>query len=205
MLCVLVNTGVSGSFHSPPGVLFTFPSRYCSSIGHWVVFWLGGWSPCFPRDSSCPAVLRIQPAVFGFRLRDSHTLRFVFPYNSANLFSLSAVLYPDDISTFGFGLIRFRSPLLSESLFDYSSSPYLDVSVQAVSPSARYLFTCRLIMLPLLRFPHSDIRGSQLICSSPRLFAACHVLLRLPVPRHPPCALLSLTLCVRVFFGFFAL
>ena len=35
-------------FHSPPGVLFTFPSRYCSSIGHQVVFRLGGWSPLFP-------------------------------------------------------------------------------------------------------------------------------------------------------------
>ncbi len=33
---------------SPPGVLFTFPSRYCSSIGHQVVFRLGGWSPRFP-------------------------------------------------------------------------------------------------------------------------------------------------------------
>ena len=42
-------------------------------------------------------------------------------------------------------------------------------------------------------FPHSDIRGSMDICSSPRLFAAYHVLLRLPVPRHPPCALYSLT------------
>ena len=41
-------------------------------------------------------------------------------------------------------------------------------------------------------FPHSDIRGSTLICSSPRLFAACHVLLRLLMPRHPPCALLCL-------------
>ena len=39
-------------------------------------------------------------------------------------------------------------------------------------------------------FPHSDIRGSQGICPSPRLFAACHVLLRHPEPRHPPCALL---------------
>ena len=38
--------------------------------------------------------------------------------------------------------------------------------------------------------PHSDIRGSQCICHSPRLFAACHVLLRLREPRHPPCALL---------------
>ena len=38
--------------------------------------------------------------------------------------------------------------------------------------------------------PHSDIRGSKGICPSPRLFAACHVLLRLREPRHPPCALL---------------
>ena len=41
-------------------------------------------------------------------------------------------------------------------------------------------------------FPHSDISGSQLICSSPKLFAACHVLRRLPMPRHSPYALLSL-------------
>ena len=40
--------------------------------------------------------------------------------------------------------------------------------------------------------PHSDTHGSMLICSSPWLFAACRVLLRLPVPRHSPCALLSL-------------
>ena len=38
-------------------------------------------------------------------------------------------------------------------------------------------------------FPHSDIRGSKGVCPSPRLFAACRVLRRLPVPRHPPCAL----------------
>ena len=37
--------------------------------------------------------------------------------------------------------------------------------------------------------PHSDIRGSQVACTSPRLFAACRVLRRLPEPRHPPCAL----------------
>ena len=42
-------------------------------------------------------------------------------------------------------------------------------------------------------FPHSDTRGSADMCSSPRLFAAYHVLLRLPVPRHSPCALLQLT------------
>ena len=47
-LCLLVSTRFQVLFHSPPGVLFTFPSRYCSSIGHQVVFRLGGWSPLFP-------------------------------------------------------------------------------------------------------------------------------------------------------------
>ena len=42
-------------------------------------------------------------------------------------------------------------------------------------------------------FPHSDIHGSTLACSSPWLFAASHVLHRLLVPRHPPNALNSLT------------
>ena len=40
--------------------------------------------------------------------------------------------------------------------------------------------------------PHSDTPGSKLARSSPRIFAACHVLHRLLVPRHPPDALLSL-------------
>ena len=31
-------------FHSPPGVLFIFPSRYSSAIGHQEVFRLTGWS-----------------------------------------------------------------------------------------------------------------------------------------------------------------
>ena len=42
-------------------------------------------------------------------------------------------------------------------------------------------------------FPHSDICGSMDMCSSPQLFAAYHVFHRLLVPRHPPCALSSLT------------
>ena len=43
-------------------------------------------------------------------------------------------------------------------------------------------------------FPHSDIPGSKLVCSSPRLFAADRVLHRLLAPRHSPCALSSLTI-----------
>ena len=45
MLCVLVNIRFQVLFHSPPGVLFTFPSQYFFSIGHQVVFRLGGWAP----------------------------------------------------------------------------------------------------------------------------------------------------------------
>ena len=40
-LYLLVNIGFQILFHSPPGVLFTFPSRYCFTIGHQVVFRLG--------------------------------------------------------------------------------------------------------------------------------------------------------------------
>jgi hypothetical protein len=43
-------------------------------------------------------------------------------------------------------------------------------------------------------FPHSDIPGSRPACGSPRLIAACHVLHRHRLPRHPPCALSSLTI-----------
>ena len=47
VLYLLVNIGFQVLFHSPPGVLFTFPSRYCFTIGHQVVFSLWGWSPNF--------------------------------------------------------------------------------------------------------------------------------------------------------------
>ena len=46
-LYLLVNIGFQVLFHSPPGVLFNFPSRYFFTIGHQVVFSLWGWSPSF--------------------------------------------------------------------------------------------------------------------------------------------------------------
>ena len=48
VLSLLVSTRFQVLFHSPPGVLFTFPSRYCSTIGHQVVFRLGWWSTHVP-------------------------------------------------------------------------------------------------------------------------------------------------------------
>ena len=76
--------------------------------------------------------------------------------------------------------------------FSFSSSPYLDVSVQAVPFHTLWIGVWMTGVLPA-GFPHSDICGSKIICISPQLFAAYHVFLRLLVPRHPPCALLCLT------------
>ena len=91
-----------------------------------------------------------------------------------------------------FGLFPFRSPLLWKSMFSFFSSGYLDVSVHRV-PSVHLWIQCTVTEVSSAGFPHSDICGSGLICSSPQLFAAYHVFLRLLVPRHPPCALLRLT------------
>ena len=54
VLSVLVGTRFQVLFHSPPGVLFTFPSRYFYTIGHQVVFRLGGWSPHLPTGFHVP-------------------------------------------------------------------------------------------------------------------------------------------------------
>ena len=73
---------------------------------------------------------------------------------------------------------------------DVFSSPYLDVSVQAVPRIGLFDSPYAAIAGG---FPHSVISGSMLICSSPKLFAAYHDLHRLLMPRHSPCALFSLT------------
>ena len=60
-------------------------------------------------------------------------------------------------------------------------------------PTYTYLIQCTLHGYCPCGLPHSEIRGLTDICSSPRLIAACHVLHRLLMPRHSPCALFSLT------------
>ena len=86
VLSLLVSTRFQVLFHSPPGVLFTFPSRYCSSIGHQVVFRVGGWSPQFPTGFhvSCGT---LDPdwnkSVFAYGTitrcgRPSHTVQLIY-------------------------------------------------------------------------------------------------------------------------------
>ena len=77
--------------------------------------------------------------------------------------------------------------------FSFFSSPYLDVSVQAVPLHTLWIGVWMTEVFSA-GFPHSDISGSMDICSSPKLFAAYHVFHRLLVPRHPPCALSRLTI-----------
>ena len=59
-------------------------------------------------------------------------------------------------------------------------------------PTCNYGFITCWLPFKAAGFPHSDIHGSMFACNSPWLFAAYHVLLRLLMPRHSPCALLSL-------------
>ena len=86
---------------------------------------------------------------------------------------------------------------------DFSSSRYLDVSVPGV-PRVNLCIQFTLHGSSPCVFPHSEICGSMLICSSPQLIAACRVLLRLLMPRHSPCALISLNFFSNSFFSLFS-
>lgn len=58
----------------------------------------------------------------------------------------------------------------------------------------------RVIHLQCIRLSHSEIFGLTLVCSSPKLIAAYHVLLRLLLPRHPPYALIRFKYCFELRF-----
>ena len=75
---------------------------------------------------------------------------------------------------------------------DFSSSSYLDVSVQTVPHNLLFIHK-RLTGYCPAGFPHSEIHGSRTAFVSPWLIVDRYVLLRLPMPRHSPCALISLT------------
>ena len=88
--------------------------------------------------------------------------------------------------------------------FDFSSSGYLDVSLPRV-PRVRLSIQRTLRASSTRGLPHSEIRGSMYICYSPRLIAACHVLRRLPMPRHSPYALVRLNSLFCLFSRFLEL
>src|ERR1700721_2728318 len=88
--------------------------------------------------------------------------------------------------------MRFRSPLLSQSRF--LSFPPGTEMVHFPGFARTRLWIRQAVRGFYPRgFPHSEISGSKPACGSPKLIAACHVFLRRLLPRHPPCALSSLT------------
>ncbi len=120
-LLPLVGTRFQVLFHSPSGVLFTFPSRYWCTIGHGRVCSLGGWSPQIPtgflvsRRTQVPEPLSADV----FRIRDSHPLWWAVP----GRFCYTLAVQRDQPrsgpttprTSPRFGLLPFRSPLLRES------------------------------------------------------------------------------------------
>src|SRR5712691_921042 len=92
-----------------------------------------------------------------------------------------------------FRLFRVRSPLLAESLL-FSFPPGTEMVHFPGFAPLPYFIQAVVHEFCSCGFPHSEICGSKGACPSPQLIAACHVLHRLEVPRHPPCALSSLTI-----------
>jgi hypothetical protein len=92
------------------------------------------------------------------------------------------------------GYLRFRSPLLTESMLSFLSCGYLDVSVPRVRPHPpmRSAVSDGCCEHPP-GFPIRTPPDQRSFASSPELFAGCRVLRRLSMPRHPPYTLNRLT------------
>ena len=170
-------------FHSPPGVLFAFPSRYWFTIGRQGVFSLGRWSSrihagfLVPRATQVPpenidnfAYGPLTPSGAPFQtLRLSSTLPSRRSYNPARLARR-------------FGLFPLRSPLLGESSF--LSLPWVLRCFSSPSLASNGLFYSSAdARVAPGGLPHSEISGSQLVYSSPKLIAVNHVLHRLLTPQ----------------------
>ena len=193
-------------FHSPPGVLFTIPSRYSFTIGRQEYLALERGRPSFPRDSTCPAVLKVgSPCRFAFAYRAITVYGAAFQRTSTSVPASGPVLHSAPKS-------RLTTPAL-QRLWAYTrrvwALPLSLATTQGISlisfprgtemfhfprlPSCGYGFTTGYRPSPTGGFPHSDIPGSMPACGSPRRIGAYPVLHRLLAPRHPPCALLRLT------------
>jgi hypothetical protein len=157
---------------------------------------LGDGPPRFRRGFTCPAVLRIHSGgnevsttgllpCFADLSRSLHLLRFFLtPYR---------VSYNPKRQASWFGLYSVSLAATQEIAFAFSSSGYLDVSVPQVYLHIPYVFRYGYHPITDGGFPHSEISGSKLTYSSPKHIGVRPVLHRLLVPRHPPCALSSLT------------
>ena len=149
-----------GSFHLSLTVLF--------AIGHLVVFSLRRWSSLIPTGFHVPCGTldsRLAPNNFAYRTVTS--FRPAFQLCSAIVrMSIMRVRTPSYVSVIRFRLFPFRSPLLRKSLLYFL---FLRVLRCFSSPSSLHyaMYSRNDTHITTGRFPHSDIYGSKLICSSP--------------------------------------
>ena len=117
MRCLLVNIWFQVLFHSPPGVLFTVPSRYYSLSVTKSYLAFGDGPPIFTQDSSCPVLLWI-PFLIVYISPTRLLLRFVHLSKCVQLYILLILSGPKPHRYYylWFGLLQFRSPLLPQSL-----------------------------------------------------------------------------------------
>ena len=146
----------------------------------------------FPQGFTGPAVLRNRTALRDLPVRDCHPLRCRFPagLRSAARWRVSVLQPRPRRDATGLGSSPFARHYLGNSYIGLFSSGYLDVSVPPVCPALAVPHECG-------GLPHSDTRGSSAVCAYPRIFAACHVLHRLWMPRHPRARPFLLSLSVR--------
>ena len=112
-----VNTGFQVLFHSPPGVLFTFPSQYSALSVTKEYLALRGGPRSFPQGFSCLVVLWILLCELPFRVRGFHPLWPVFPgpfYYSRSI--INAVRTPK-CTHFGLGSFHFARRYFGNRVF----------------------------------------------------------------------------------------
>ena len=141
VLYLLVSSRFQVLFHSPPGVLFTFPSRYYSLSVTWSYLAFGDGPPFFRQDFSCPDVLRILLALSRFRLQEFHLLCYTFPGISTIHPDTRCSPYPENImfsvwappislaTTFGITVVFFSSGYLDVSV---PRVPFIHLSIQCM-------------------------------------------------------------------------
>ena len=140
----------------------------------------------FTQDFTCPALLRIPLRFRWLRVPAFHRLWGAFPSASTHHPSCDiAVLQPRRCRNIvGLG----SSPFARHYLGNHSY--FLFLRVLRCFSSPRSLTTHSGVTgLQPAGLSHSEISGSKVICTSPKLVAAYHVLHRLQEPRHPPYAL----------------
>ena len=163
MLPQLVNTGFQVLFHSPPGVLFTFPSQYYALSVTKEYLALRGGPRSFHQGSTCLDVLWILPCRLMFRVRGFHPLWLAFPKPFCYTFRSRLQSEPQSARA-----LVWAPPvsLAATSGIDvsFSSSGYLDVSVHRV-PLHTLWIGVWIHEVCSCGFPHSEICGSLDICS----------------------------------------